>query len=105
MYIIRNQPVVLLKRIENVQQKTNSTSNCAKKRGLTIEELMANRNDVEVEQQSKRKKCSHCIEIAVLKEDKEQLLSKVNELQEQLNYLSTVVGELVEHEQQVQSSF
>lgn len=92
--------MVLLKRIENTQQKTNLTSNGAKKRNLKIEKTMVDRNHAEVDQQSKRKRLSRCDEIAMLKRDKEQLLRKVNELLEQFNYLSTVVEQFVE--QQVQ---
>lgn len=98
--IIQNQPVVLLERIHVEQPKSDSTSDGMKKAKRAIEKSTSETNQDENEQRSKRKRCSHCVEIAVLKQLNEQLLRQANELQVQLNYLSTIVEEVVE--QQVQ---
>lgn len=91
---------MLLERIHVEQQKSDSTSDGMKKPKRAMEKSTTGTNQDENEQPSKRKRCSHCDEIAVLKQDNEQLLRQANELQVQLNYLSTIVEEVVE--QQVQ---
>lgn len=91
---------MLLERIHVEQQKSYSTSNGIKKTKRVIEISTNETNRDQNEQRFKRKRCSHFAEIVVLKQANEQLLSQANELQVQLNYLSTIVEEVVE--QQVQ---
>lgn len=93
--------MVLLERIQVAQQKSVTTSDGIKKRKRVIEKSTSEKNQNENEQWSKRKRCSHCAEIAVLKKDNEQLLRQANELQVQLNYLSTAVEEVVEQQLQL----
>lgn len=99
--IIQNQPAVLLDRINVEQQKSHSRSDGIQNSKRVIETSATEMNQDENKQQSKRKCCSHCVEIAVLKEYNEQLLRQANDLQAQINYLSTNVEEVVEQQLQL----